>query len=280
VTLLQRTGGWQRDEPGEPHGGMRTGGVVAVVAHPDDEALIAGGTLALAAGDGLPTGVVSLTRGELGPICEPRLADRRTLGAVREQELQASGAILGVDWTRCLSLPDGELESADVEAAAAELSELLGPAMPAVLLTFGEDGLDGHRDRVATWRITRRAAALTASGRPRVYEVVWSPELAAGLVADAARRGLPHALRGLEPATSGCAAGGPTTDVDVRSVVGRKLAALRAHRTQLDRGHVLNALPGDLAARHLGAEIWRSADSHAPDVLAELLAAQPAAARG
>jgi LmbE family N-acetylglucosaminyl deacetylase len=252
-------------------GRVRTGGIVAVVAHPDDEALIAGGTLALAADAGLATGVVSLTRGELGPISDPRLADEHTLGAVRAGELRASGAILGVDWTCCLRHPDGELEWADVEAAAAELAALLRDSAPALLLTFGEDGIYGHRDHVATRLIAGRAAALLAPAAPFVYEAVWAPELAAELVADARGRGLPDSLWGIEPQAFGSAAG-PATRVDVRAVVERKLAALRAHRTQLEDDHVLLGLPADLAARHLGEEAWRPVDPHATDVLAELLA--------
>ena len=247
-----------------------SGGVVAVVAHPDDEALIAGGTLALAADRGLKTGVVSLTRGELGPISDRKLADERTLGSVRERELHASGEILGVGWTRCLCWPDGELEWADTAAVVAEVVELLGPAPPAVLLTFGEDGLYGHRDHVATWLVAVAAGALLGSS---VYEAVWSPELAGDLVAAARERGLPASLWGLEPEAFGSAEAGAAccTRVDVRGVLHRKLAALRAHATQLDPGHLLAALPADLAAAYLGDETWRRADERAPDVLGELL---------
>jgi N-acetyl-1-D-myo-inositol-2-amino-2-deoxy-alpha-D-glucopyranoside deacetylase len=248
------------------------GAIVAVVAHPDDEALIAGGTLALAASAGIATGVISLTRGELGPISDPRLADPDTLGSVRETELQASGAALGVDWTRCLRHPDGELPWADAEAVAAELVDVLRPARPVVLLTFGEDGLYGHPDHVATRHIAGRATALLGRGGPRLYEAAWSPGLAAGMVAAAARRSLPTSLWGLDPLAFGSPPAGPTTRVDVRPVLERKLRALRAHRTQLGRDHLLSGLPDDLAARFLGEEMWRAADCGPAitDVLASL----------
>lgn len=246
--------------------------IVAVVAHPDDEALIAGGTLALAARAGLATGIVSLTRGELGPISDPLLADPGTLGAVREAELHASGAALGVDWTCCLRHPDGELSWAAVESVAAELVEVLGPARPAVLLTFGEDGLYGHPDHVATRYITGRATALLGRGGPGLYEAAWSSELFAGLVTAAAQRGLPTSLWGLDPRAFGSQPGGRTTRVDVRPVLERKMRALRAHRTQLGRDHLLTGLPDDLAARFLGEEAWRAAGpAPRPDVLATLV---------
>ncbi len=64
-------------------------GVLAIFAHPDDESLVAGGTLAACAAAGLETGIVSLTRGEAGPIGD-RSISRERLGYVREQELQAA----------------------------------------------------------------------------------------------------------------------------------------------------------------------------------------------
>lgn len=255
------------------------GAVVAVVAHPDDEALIAGGTLALAADAGLPTGVVSLTRGELGPISDARLADAGTLGDVRAQELQDAAAALGVGWARCLRHPDGELPWVDAVAVAAELAALLRPAAPAVLLTFAPDGLYGHPDHVATREIVLAAAALLGPGGPCVYEAAWAPGVAPALVSAAAARGLPSSLWGLEPEAFGSTAAGPLTRVDVRPVMGRKLRALRAHRTQLDAGHLLAGLPEDLAAAHLGDEDWRVAGGPGPDVLARLLTTRPAEAR-
>jgi LmbE family N-acetylglucosaminyl deacetylase len=256
----------------------RTGAIVAVVAHPDDEALIAGGTLALAVDAGLATGVVALTRGELGPISDPLLADEGTLGAVRERELRASAASLGVDWTSCLRHPDGMLEWVDAEVVAVELAALLRARRPAVLLTFGEDGIYGHADHVATRAIAVRAAELLGPDGPLVYEAVWAPSLAGELVAAARSRGLPHSLWGLEPEAFGsppCDARSASklTRLDVRAVVDRKLEALRAHRTQLDDDHLLTELPIDLAARHLGEEVWRQADAQACDVLGELLGA-------
>jgi LmbE family N-acetylglucosaminyl deacetylase len=257
---------------GGGRGAAAGGALVAVVAHPDDEALIAGGTLALAADAGRPTGVVSLTRGELGPISDPRLAHASTLGDVRAQELQDAADALGAGWARCLRHPDGELPWADAVAVAAELAALLRAAAPAVLLTFAQDGLYGHPDHVATREIVLAAAALLGPGGPCVYEAVWTPELAPALVAAAAARGLPSSLWGLEPEAFGSPAEGLLTRVDVRPVLPRKLRALRAHRTQLDAGHLFTGLPDDLAGVHLGEETWRVAGGPGRDVLADLLA--------
>jgi LmbE family N-acetylglucosaminyl deacetylase len=231
-----------------------TGGVVAIVAHPDDESLIAGGTLALAARAGAVTGVVSLTRGEHGPIADGAAATRETLGDVREQELRAATSALGAGWSACLRHPDGELPWVDHEAAAAELATLLEPHAPVAMLTFGEDGLYGHPDHAAARAIAHAALQLLGGGVD-VYEAAWPHGVVAGLAAAAAQRGLPVGLWGLEPEAFGCERDA-TLVVDVRPVLDRKLAALRAHRSQVGPDHLLGALPADLAAEFLAQEPW------------------------
>jgi LmbE family N-acetylglucosaminyl deacetylase len=231
-----------------------TGAVVAVVAHPDDESLIAGGTLALAARSGAATGVVSLTRGEHGPIADGLDVSRERLPEVREAELAAAAKALGADWSSCLRHPDGELPWVDRDSAAEQLAALLEPHAPAALLTFGEDGLYGHPDHAAA-----RAIALDAVRRldrgVDVYEATWPYGVMTRLAAAAQRRGLPVGLWGLQPEDFGCERPA-TLVVDVRPVLERKLAALRAHRTQVGPDHLLAALPADLAEEFLAQEPW------------------------
>lgn len=228
--------------------------IVAVVAHPDDESLIAGGTLALAARAGIRTGVVSLTRGESGPISDPSRYSAERLGRVRGTELDRAARELGLDWATCLSYPDGELPWVDQVTATAELAALLAGHAPTAVLTFGEDGLYGHPDHIATAEIVARALDRLDAPVER-YEAAWPTGLVADLAAAAAERGLPHALWGLEPEAFGSDRA-PTVAVDVRTVLTQKLAALRAHRTQLGPDHLLTALPPDLAERFLGTEPW------------------------
>lgn len=232
--------------------------LVAIVAHPDDESLIAGGTLALAAAAGTPTGIVSLTRGEHGPIAEGALTDRDRLGDVRGAELQRAAHQLGVDWAICLRHPDGELPWVDREAAAAELAAVLAGHAPAAVLTFGADGLYWHPDHGAAREIA--LGALRRLPAPvEVYEAAWPAGLFGELVAAAAERGLPTGLWGLEPEAFGTDRA-PTVVVDVRPALARKLAALRAHRTQIGPDHLIASLPDDLAERFLAEEPWAGGD--------------------
>ncbi|MEJ7892341.1 MAG: PIG-L deacetylase family protein [Solirubrobacteraceae bacterium] len=227
------------------------------MAHPDDESLVAGGTLALAAAAGVRAGAVALTRGELGPISDPALATQDTLGAVREGELRDAATALGLAWSSCLGEPDGELEWADEESIADRLAEVLAADPPAVVLTFGADGLYDHPDHVAAGRIA--ALALGRVGGGIVLEAAWPPETISALVAAARERGLPTDLWGIPPEAFGSEGPAPTLVVDGTPVLARKLAAIRAHRSQLIDGHLLLGLPDDLALRFLAHEPWRLA---------------------
>ena len=89
--------------------------VLGLFAHPDDEVFVAGGTLAKYAAEGAEVMVISSTRGQAGQIRDSRIATRRTLGAVREQELRRSAACLGVQHAVCWDYGDGTLQSLDRE---------------------------------------------------------------------------------------------------------------------------------------------------------------------
>lgn len=241
-----------------------TGGLVAVVAHPDDESLIAGGTLALAARAGVPTGVVSLTRGELGPA--EGVDDPRTLARVREEELRRAAGELGVSRSRCLREPDGELSWSD--SAGPELAAVLEDWRPDAILTFGADGLYEHPDHVATSRIARGTALEIGAA---VYEAAWDVAVVPALVAAAQARGLPADLWGIDAEAFGVPDPKPSVVVDVSDVLDRKLAAIRAHRSQLAPDHLLARLPDDLALEFLSSEPWRLVESDQGDPLPPLI---------
>ena len=131
--------------------------VVGIFAHPDDESVCAGGTLARYAGDGADVRVVSLTRGGAGQIRDAAVATRVTLPAVRECELRRAGDELGLAETRCLDLADGTLDQVDSEELVAIATSLLDELQPDVVITFGPDGFSGHPDHAAV------GAAVTAA---------------------------------------------------------------------------------------------------------------------
>ena len=234
---------------------MTAGGVLAVFAHPDDESLLAGGTLAACVRAGLEVGLLSLTRGELGEIADPALATRDDLPAVRARELEAAGRILSVSWTECLEFPDGSLEWAAPDAVRAAVAERIADRSPHAVITFAPEGLYWHADHRTTHRLTVEAAA-RVSEPLWLYGATWPAGLAERVVAELQARGQATDLWGIAPAAFGAEEGAITTVLDVSAHLSAKLAALRAHRTQLGSGHLLSTLPPDVAGKLLGREYF------------------------
>ena len=230
--------------------------VLAVFAHPDDESIVAGGTLAACAAAGVETLVLCATRGEQGPIADPLMASRATLGPVRERELQAACQALGAR-AECLRFSDGALDSVEAEVAI-EVASRIHRWRPRVVLSFGPDGLYGHPDHVVVYRATMAALDKLADDgvRPWAYQATWPEGRMVRLVAALAERGLTADLWGLAPEDFGAPLSSITTVVDVRAFLASKMRALRCHRTQLTPNHLFRVLPDDLAEEFLGREYF------------------------
>jgi LmbE family N-acetylglucosaminyl deacetylase len=141
--------------------------VIGLFAHPDDEVFCVGGTFARASAAGAETAIVSLTQGEAGEIRDSVTATRRTLGATRVRELNASAAALGVARAECLDLGDGKLAQLPFAELVAQVRSILEPFAPDVVVTFGADGGFGHPDHTASSLATLKAGEQLATP-PRV----------------------------------------------------------------------------------------------------------------
>ncbi|MGA4726955.1 PIG-L deacetylase family protein [Micromonospora taraxaci] len=137
------------------------GSILGIWAHPDDEAYLSGGLMAMARDAGSEVVCVTATRGERGtsdPVTWP--PDR--LAVIRQDELTRSLGVLGVTKHHWLGYSDGEC--ADIPAAepVARLSELIDEIRPDTIVTFGPEGHTGHPDHqaVSAWAESafRRAA--------------------------------------------------------------------------------------------------------------------------
>jgi N-acetyl-1-D-myo-inositol-2-amino-2-deoxy-alpha-D-glucopyranoside deacetylase len=248
-----------------------TGGLLVITSHPDDEVLIAGGTLAACADAGMPTGVVCLTRGEHGPIADPALASPETLAEVREQELFASCAELRVGFVRCYRREDGNLSASAGGSIVRQLERIVRDLEPAAVITFGEDGLYWHPDHIATYEFSRSAVRRIPAG-PKLYRAVWPEDLMIELVQELRRRELPHDLWQMPAEYFGTDDLAGCFELDVRKFTARKLRALRAHRTQLSQLHAFAALDQELAEEFLGVERFAPLDGACDNDLRELLA--------
>ena len=128
------------------------GTVLTVWAHPDDEAYLVGGLLALLTDAGQRAVCVTATRGEAAdPDALP--AERAALAALRTEELEAALAILGVTEHHWLDQPDGGCAHVDPTGPVGRLLALLDDVRPDTVITFGPDGFTGHPDHrtVSAW---------------------------------------------------------------------------------------------------------------------------------
>jgi LmbE family N-acetylglucosaminyl deacetylase len=142
---------------------------MAVLAHPDDESLGVGGTLAKYASEGVETFLVTATRGESGRYRGHRGDAEQhpgplTLGRIRESELRAAASVLGIRELSFLDYRDQELDRANPREAVARIVFHLRRTRPDVVVTFGPDGAYGHPDHIAICQYT--TAALVAAADP------------------------------------------------------------------------------------------------------------------
>lgn len=257
--------------------------LLLVHAHPDDESIGNGATMARYAAEGAGVTLVTCTLGEGGEVIPPELAhltaDREdTLGAYRIGELTEAMRALGVTDFRFLGgpgryrdsgmmgVPDNDVPGcfwqADVDEAADHLVAVIREVRPQVLVTYDPDGGYGHPDHIQAHRVAMRAYELAAdpAHRPelgpawRTAKVYWNrmprSVLDAGLAATAAAARFPGVA---EPAdVPGVVADEVvTTVVDGSAYAGHKAAALTAHATQI-------TVDGDSFAlsNHLGQPLF------------------------
>jgi LmbE family N-acetylglucosaminyl deacetylase len=149
---------------------MRTGTLLGVWAHPDDEAYLSAGLMAEARRHGDRVVVVTATAGEHG-TGDPERWPRHRLAAHRRREMRASLAALGVTEHEFLGYPDGGCDHVD---GTARLAELVRRIQPDTIVTFGPDGMTGHPDHraVSAWTT---AAWTAAERRARLWYATLTP---------------------------------------------------------------------------------------------------------
>jgi LmbE family N-acetylglucosaminyl deacetylase len=237
--------------------------LLAVHAHPDDETLTTGGTLARYAAEGVRTVVVTCTGGELG------------FPGNRAQELQAAAEVLGVHRLVRLGYADsgmrgenhspGAFHAVETAAAAENLAEVLQEEQPQVVLTYDETGGYGHPDHVKAHRVT--LAAVRRSKVEKLYFVSFPLSWSRRFVADLRRVGIDapaSAPAGADAGPDVEEIGVPdervTTRIDVRGYLDKKRAALACYRSQIGPDHFLSKAPADLLQQLWAYEFFERVD--------------------
>jgi N-acetyl-1-D-myo-inositol-2-amino-2-deoxy-alpha-D-glucopyranoside deacetylase len=252
-------------------------GILAFHAHPDDESISAGGTLASLADAGVQVTVVTATRGEVGEIHNRSDAAevRHLLGEIREAELRAALAELGVGDPAFLGYRDsGMMDTednqhpnafwqADFFEAVGRLVRIIREKRPEVVTAYDPFGGYGHPDHIQVHRVGTAAywAAADVGRYPvRTFGEPWSPsklywttwsrdrmikvrrQMSGDLGADS------------EEPSAGSLETHITTTIDVEPWFERKHRALLCHDTQFSRDSWIRALPADILRSFIGFE--------------------------
>ena len=140
--------------------------LLCVVAHPDDETMLCGGTLARLAARGVAVHVLSLTRGEGGETGEPPRCARAELGRIREQEMRCAVEKLGASSLTFLGYIDPEVgpndtlfaPEADFDVLVGQIVEVVRLRQPDAVVMHGSNGEYGHPAHKLAHAATRQAA--------------------------------------------------------------------------------------------------------------------------
>jgi LmbE family N-acetylglucosaminyl deacetylase len=246
--------------------------LVTFHAHPDDEAIATGGTMARAAAAGHRVVLVTATAGDRGEVAEGFLTPGETLAERRTMELAAAAKILGVARTEILGYRDSGMAGtpanedpecfwqADLEEAAARLGAILMEEATDVLTVYDDHGNYGHPDHVQVHRVGVRAAEL--AGVPRVYEATVNRDDIARFINDAAKRGLLEMpdIEGVG-AEMGLPASELTTAVDVSAYLDVKRAAMAAHASQIGETSFFLSMPPEAFVAAFATEWYRRRDA-------------------
>jgi N-acetyl-1-D-myo-inositol-2-amino-2-deoxy-alpha-D-glucopyranoside deacetylase len=261
--------------------------MLLVHAHPDDESIGTGATMAKYAAEGAGVTLVTCTLGELGEIIPPDLAHLAAdadggLGEYRIGELAAACAALGVTDHRFLGGPGRWRDSgmmgepsndapdcfwrADVDEAAGELLAVIREVRPQVLVTYDDNGFYGHPDHIQAHRVAWRAFELADGLVSKFYATAVPRSVLAGAI---------EAMRTSSSEGSGRVGGANfaqvesaddlpfgvpdeavTTEIDATAYLDQKLAAMRAHATQIAVDSPFFAFSDNVGQRAFGREYY------------------------
>ena len=256
--------------------------IVFVHAHPDDEAIATGATMARYAAGGTHVTLVTCTLGEEGEVHVPELAslaaaEADQLGGYRLSELREACAALGVTDSRLLGSAGKYRDSgmmgtpandhprafwrADVAAAAGDLMEIVREVRPQVMVTYDANGFYGHPDHIQAHRVTMRAAELAAAegiGPEKVYWVAMPRSvLEAGMEHFADSSENPFAeIQKIEDLPFGTPDDHIAARIEGLDHAEAKLASLRAHATQIPANSWLYSLAGNFGSEFMGVEYY------------------------
>jgi N-acetyl-1-D-myo-inositol-2-amino-2-deoxy-alpha-D-glucopyranoside deacetylase len=253
--------------------------LLLVHAHPDDESIGTGATMAKYAAEGAHVTLVTCTLGELGEVIPPELAHLAWdadggLGQYRIGELAAACQVLGVTDHRFLGgagrwrdsgmmgIPSndwpGSFWQADVDGAARELLAIIEEVRPQVMVSYDADGFYGHPDHIQAHQVAWRAFELADGLVSKFYATAVPKSVLTHAMALMDESGGADFTRveSVDELPFGTDDEKVTTEIDARDYLDAKLAAMRAHATQISVDSPFFALSNKIGQRALGTEYY------------------------
>ena len=261
------------------------GTLVCLHAHPDDECISTGGTMARAAAEGHRVVLIVATNGEHGEVPDD-LADGETLADRRRAETDASAAVLGVDRVVWLGYEDSGMtgwdgnqnaasfHQADLDEAGERVASVFREEAADVFTIYDWHGTYGHPDHVQVNRVGQRAAALVDHPM-RTLEATSNRDAMAAMISAVQESGVemdsPDADVDFDPtapADDGNPFGEPesvlTLRVDVTDRTEQKRASMRCHRSQITDSSFFLEMPDEVFAMAFGVEWFIEHDRQPP----------------
>ena len=267
--------------------------ILFVHAHPDDECIGTGATLAKYVSDGAQVTLVTCTLGEEGEVLLPELSHLASdkedaLGAHRREELAAAMAVLGVTDSRLLGGPGRFRDSGmlgtppnerpdcfwrtDLLVSATELVSVIREVRPHVVVTYDDFGGYGHPDHIQAHRVTHYAVSLAENATFRadlgaawsVSKLYWTAfprQVLVDGIAAAKAKGVENEFTAMNPDDLPfvCDDSLVTTVIVAPQFVPQKLAALRAHGTQVSTDGGFLGFVESVGPEPFGTEYYRLA---------------------
>ena len=249
-----------------------------VHAHPDDETINNGATMAQLVDDGVAVTLVTCTRGEEGEVLVPELAHLASsaedkLGAHREIELANAMRQLGVQDHRYLGqsgkyrdsgmmgTPQNEHPNcfwrADVDSAAKELAKVIDEIKPQVMVTYDENGGYGHPDHIQTNRVAMRAAELATWQVQKIYwNIMPKSVVQKGMDAMKEQGSDFFGAENIDELPFVKDDSFVSAVIHAPNQVAKKMAAMKAHATQITIDGPFFALSNNLGVQVFGDEYY------------------------
>jgi len=192
---------------------------IGIFAHPDDEAIIIGGTLIRLAEAGWETHLICATKGEASTAYDRDYVKKEDLGPVRERELLQAAEIMGVKEVHFLGYIDATLADQDEEEAVEKLAAHLNALQPELIFTFEVNGISHHPDHKTIHRWMMKVL--------HEDKLTYEPQAVYLATVDNRAGRLKNGLLMGSPIEE------ITTIIDIEEVAAQKAKAILAHRTQM-----------------------------------------------